>query len=242
MRTLVFILGFMVVGASYGQLTNPQQKLVLYNGETLTGERLVYESSLLKPSVFTLDDGQFETSSVEYFQNNHGYFANLGRLHNNRQERYAMRIQKGKINLFEEIEIEVYGGEELLANANTAENEVMLASGEAYNYYSKGDGTVKKANYHNLMFDMSDNPESVKHLKAYKKYRLLQWGLIGVGTGLIAANVVAQSATGIKFNPVMAIGLVVGGGSYFLQTPKEDSIWLAADEYNKPEPAVVSNP
>lgn len=242
MRTLFFILGLTIVGVSYGQLTNPQQKVFLYNGEILTGEHLIYESSLLKPAVFTLDDGQFETSSVEYFQNNHGYFANLGRLHNNRQERYAMRIQKGKINLFEEIEIEVYGGAELLANANAAENEVMLASGESYNYYSKGDGTVKKATYGNLMFDMSDNPESVKHLKAYRKYRLLQWGLIGAGAGLIAANVVAQSATGIKFNPVMAIGLVVGGGSYFLQTPKEDSIWLAADEYNKPDPAVVSNP
>jgi len=242
MKTLFFSIGLMLCAISNGQLTKPQQKLVLFNGEVITGSTLTYESPILKPAEFLLDGNSYETTSVEFFQNNHGYFANLGRQNNNRQERYAMRIQKGKINLFEEVEMEVYGGAELQIEGNSNGSDPMLASGEMYNYYNKGEESIKKASYRNLKVDLGDNSTSMKHLKAFKKYQVLQWSLIGIGTGLIAANVASQSATGVKFNPIMAIGLVVGGSSYFLQAPKSDSIWLAADEYNKPESAVVSNP
>ena len=228
--------------AVQAQLTTPQYKLYLYNGEELSGSNLVYEAPILKPSELVLDGVSYETSLVEFFRNKHGFFANLGRLHNNRQERYAMRIQSGKLNLFEEIDIEVYGGEDILVENGSDARDPLLASGESFQYYNKGNDPIKKANYQNLKYDLSDNPTSMKHLKAYQKYRLLQWGLIGVGSGLIAANVIAQSSSGVKFNPVMAIGLVVGGSSYFLQTPKHDSIWLASDAYNQPEPDVVSNP
>ncbi len=238
MRTLLVSLAILSVLSGKGQLTNPQQKLVLYNGEIITGEKLTYEAPILKPAEFVIDGTSVETSSVEFFQNKHGYFANLGRQHNNRQERYALRIQKGRMNLFEEIEIEIYGGEDLLIEGNSNGKDPMLATGEAYHYYSKDDDAIKKATYRNLKVDLSDNPISMKHLKNYKKYQVLQWTLISIGTGFIAANIANQSATGVKFNPIMAIGLVVGGSSYFLQAPKHDSIWLAADEYNRQDPVV----
>lgn len=242
MRTLITTLLLLAIHSVFAQLTSPQQKLILFNGDVINGERLIYDSPVMRAASFIVDDEPFETSSVEFFQNKHGYFANLARLHNSKQERYAMRIHKGKLNLFEEIEMEVYGGDELQVEGHSNGRDPMLASGEVFHYYNKGDETIKKATYSNLKIDLSDNPESMKHLKSYKKYQMLQWGLIGVGVGLIAANVLAQADNGVKFNPVMAIGFVVGGSSYFLQAPKEDFIWLAADEYNKPEAAVVSNP
>lgn len=232
MKAFVLSLSMFCFISVNAQLTHPEQKIILYNGEEIIGKKLLYETPLFKPSEFVLDGVSYESSAVEFFQNNHGYFANLGRQHNNRQERYAMRIQKGKLNLFEEIEISVYGGELLQTEENSNGKDPMLASGEVFHYYKKDGETIKKATCKNLKVDLSDNENSMKHLKAYKKYQVLQWGLIGVGTGFIAANIIAQSSTGIKFNPVMAIGLVVGGSSYFLQAPKSDSIWLAADEYN----------
>jgi len=62
--------------------------------------------------------------------------------------------------------------------------------------------------------------------------------LLGIGSGIIAMDVLRQSGGGVQFNPVMAFGFVVGGGSYLLETPKRDALWLAADAYNQEEPMV----
>lgn len=242
MRLLILLLGIFCGTQAVAQLTKPTHRLILFNGEVITGNQLVYNCPILKPAEFVLDGIAYETSTVEFFQNNHGYFANLSRQNSKSKERYAMRIQKGNINLYEEIEIEVYGGEELLVEGNSAGKDPLLASGEYFNYYSKGDESIKKATYRNLKVDLSDNPQSMQHLKQYKKYQVFQWGLLGAATGIIVANVAAQSGTGLKFNPIMALGLVIGGSSYFFEAGKSDSLWLAADEYNKSEQPLVSNP
>lgn len=242
MKTVFVSLGILFCGIVNAQLSNPQQKLILYNGEVLTGNSLLYHSPILKPAEFVLDGLSYETSMVEFFQNKHGYFANLSNQNRNSHERYALCIRMGKVNLFEEIDMEVYGGEELIVEENAKGRDPMLASGEYFQFYTKGNEAVKKATYRNMKVDLSDNEASMKHLKAFKKYQLLQWGLIGVGSGLIAANVINQAPGAVKFNPVMAIGFVIGGSSYFLQSPKSDSIWLAADEYNKHDIDVVSTP
>jgi hypothetical protein len=242
MRLLILFFGIFCGTEALAQLTKPVHRMILFNGEIITGEHLTYNCPILKPAEFVLDGISYETNTVEFFQNNHGYFANLSRQNAKSKERYAMRIQKGKINLFEEIEIDIYGSEELQVEGNSNGKDPLLASGEFFNYYSKGDEAIKKATYRNLKVDLSDNANSMYHLKQFKKYQLIQWGLIGAATGIVAANVAAQSSTGVKFNPIMAVGLVIGGSSYFLQAPKSDSMWLAADEYNKTEQPMVSNP
>lgn len=235
MRVITSALFIVFALQTQAQLTKSAHQLMLFSGENITGERLQYESDHLKTAIFTLDNETYDGSTVAYFKNNNGYFASLSRIHGLNTERYAMRIQTGKINLFEEINMDVYGGDELKTEGEINGKDPMLASGKMYQYYSKGDQAVFKANYENLSTDLSDNVQSMNHLKKYRNYRILQWGLIGAGAGILVANLIAQTGGPVKFNPVMAIGIAIGGGSYFLETPKEDELWLAADEYNKVE-------
>jgi|694.fasta_scaffold06193_1 hypothetical protein len=232
----IFCLCSMLVNA---QFTKPVNKIQLYSGDVITGENVIYNSPMIKQAVFMVDNDSYESSAVEYFQNNHGYFANLGRIHGFEKERYALRIKTGRINLFEEIEIDVYGGDDLKTEAPGNAQDPMLASGAEYQYYNKGDGKVMEANYRNLKVDLADNAKSVQLLKNFRNYRLLQCTMIGIGSGLIAASVISQTGGPIKFTPFMALGFVVGGGSYLLEGPKSDALWLAGDAYNRTDAGEV---
>ncbi len=236
MRILFSILSVLLVQFCSAQLTKPEHSVVLYTGEITTGEKLLYESQPLKDAMFNLDGEMFESEKVGFFQNNHGYFANLSKFHGPRAERYALRIKKGKINLFEEIEIDVYGGDELMIESNDEndkKNDMSLATGQVYQYYTMESGPLKKATYGNLKLDLASNAESMKYLHSYRNYRFLQWAMIGVGAGLITKSIADDSGRSIRFGPVMAMGIVIGGSSYFLQNAKSDALWFAADEFNK---------
>jgi hypothetical protein len=203
----------------------------LFSGDIFNGSRLIYTSPILKTPVFELDEKKFESPTVAFFQNNHGYFANLTKIYGPKNERYAIRIKSGKINLFEEIEIEPYAGDELSAS-DSEENE-MLATGEVFGFYNKGNGEIKKANYKNLRTDMADNEAATKELKAYRNMRYLQFALIGVGAGVIAYDIFKQRDNNVEFTVPIALGIAIGGSSYFLESKKEDALWLAVDAYNK---------
>ncbi len=230
---LTLVLTFQLVGAS-AQLTSPDFRIILYSGEIVNGNHLRYESPLLKPATFLIDDMEYSSFEVGFFQNSHGYFANLAKLHGENTERYAMRIKKGKLNLYEEIEISVYGGENLLTDDETGNQlqDPMLATGESFNYYSMGNEPVREANYSNLTVDLKDNAESLSHLKKYRNYRLLQWTMLSLGSGVVAYEVIRSSGSSVRLSPFMAFGIVIGGGSYFMEAPKQDELWLAADAYN----------
>jgi len=236
--SFLFLVCVTVVSA---QLTNPQHKVFLASGDVKIGERLTYETAPTGRQEFVLDNDRYDSEDVHFFQNNHGYFANLNRVLGNNKERYALRIRKGNLSLYEEIEMEVYGGEELKTEGEpgTDIQDPMLASGKMFEYYQMaGNDYVRKATYANLNVDLAGNTESLKHLGSFKKFRILQWALLGIGSGIIAMDVLRQSGGGVQFNPVMAFGFVVGGGSYLLETPKRDALWLAADAYNQEEPMV----
>jgi hypothetical protein len=50
---------------------------------------------------------------------------------------------------------------------------------------------------------------------------------------LITYGIIEQSGDDVRFSIPMAVGIVVGGSSYFLEKKKEDALWFAADAYNK---------
>ncbi|MFN8863250.1 MAG: hypothetical protein ACK5W1_02980 [Flavobacteriales bacterium] len=220
------------------QVTPVQNEVVLYSGERFSGVNLSYNSPILQPSSFQLDDKNFESSEVAFFRNYHGYFANLNKLYNDRAERYAMRIKEGKINLFEEVEFEVYA-EQNLAVTEGEDNE-MLATNESFQYFNKGDGAVQKANYKNLRLALADNAESKQEMNVFRNFRYAQIGLVVAGAGILAYEMVRQneaantsSDESIRFTPMVALGLVLGGSSYLLERPKQDAKWFAVDNYNK---------
>jgi hypothetical protein len=228
---------------SHAQMTKQKSHIQLVSGEKMQGELVVYSPQILEYPVFLVDGEEFETSNIAYIQNRNGYFANLDHLYQNSPERYALRIRKGRMNLFEEIDMDIYGGETLYTTGDVEIDSELLASGLTFQYYSIANDRVRKANYGNLKMDLAACAGSMDFLRDYRKYQWLQVGLIAGGAGLITQNVISMTGGPVQFNPIMALGLIVGGSSYFLEKAKSDALWLAADEYNKyEEPAVVQVP
>jgi hypothetical protein len=231
MRFLFLLFFTAICSSTFAQKTEAEHSVKLHTGEVFEGDKVLYINPILKQPSWELDGKKFETGIVAYIQNNHGFLANLNKIHGEKAERYALRIKKGKINLFEEVDIEFYGGETLEAEGD--EKPETLASGEIYQYYSMGDGEVKKARFKSLKNDLKDNEASVKHLNAFRNFKILQATLIALGAGIITYDIINQSDDAVRFSPMMAAGIVVGGSSYFLQSKKDDALWLAADAYNK---------
>lgn len=204
--------------------------IIAPTGEKKTGKRLLYVSAILKTPAFDLDGVLIESPSVAFFQNNHGYFAHLARLHGEKSERYAIRIKAGKLNLFEEVEMAYYGGDELLISEG--ENE-MLAKGEEFQYFNAGSGPILKANYVNLRDNVADNAVALKEVRMIRKLSYLQMALISLGAGTIGYEILRQKDSAVQFTPGMAAGIVIGGASYFLSGAKADARWLTVDAYNK---------
>jgi hypothetical protein len=232
MRFIITLIFATLYSVSFSQKTNQENSVKLHSGEIFQGEKALYINPILKQPSWEVDGQKFETNLVAFIQNNNGYIAHLNKIHGDKTERYALRIKKGKINLYEEIDIEYYGGE-TLEGADGDEKPETLASGEMYQYYAMGDGDVKKATFKSLKNDLKDNEESVKHLKAFRNFKFLQATLIALGAGIITYDIINQSDDAVRFSPLMAAGIVVGGSSYFLQSKKDDALWLAADAYNK---------
>lgn len=237
------ILGIALQSTLLAQLSEQKCYIQLVSGEKIEGETVVYSPQLLEYPVFLLDGMEYETDNIAFIRNRNGYFANLDHLYQNSPERYALRIRKGRMNLFEEIDMDIYGGETLNVTGNSEVDSELLASGLTFQYYSLGDDKVRKANYRNLRTDLASCEASMCFLRDYRKYQWIQAGLLAGGAGLITQNVISMSGGPVKFNPIMALGLIVGGSSYFLEKAKSDALWFAADEYNKyEEPALVETP
>ncbi|MCC6599419.1 MAG: hypothetical protein IT223_01960 [Crocinitomicaceae bacterium] len=231
---LLLLFGVLISIECSAQLGKINPYVITFNGEKFDGQQLSYDSPIMKPSHFKVDGNVFNAADVAFFQNNHGYFANLAKLYSDNSERYAIRIRSGILHLYEEINIDAYAQEELqiTENSSSMENE-MLATWEYFQYYTKNNGPVKKANYKNLKADLSDNPLSAHSMKNYRNYRILQVAMVLAGAGLVSMDIARQSNQAVQFTPWMATGIVIGGSSYFLESAKENEKWLAVDSYNK---------
>ncbi|MFY8138071.1 MAG: hypothetical protein ACOVMR_08195 [Flavobacteriales bacterium] len=220
--------------SSFAQKSPVVHKLFLYSGDSIEGTRLIYSTPILKAPVFQMDGENFQTDIVQFLQNNNGYLANLNKIYSDKSERYALRIKKGKMNLFEEIDMAFYGADELEIDKTIDESkQEMLATGTIFQYYNIGNGEVKKATLKNLRKDIDGVEAARKELNYHRNMKVLQFSLIAVGAGLITYGIIEQSGDDVRFSIPMAVGIVVGGSSYFLEKKKEDALWFAADAYNK---------
>jgi hypothetical protein len=229
MRTSLFLLCTLLALIANAQKRKSGHHVQLMSGETIEGKRLQYLSLSNMDPVFRLDDMMIPAKEVEFFQNNHGYFANLGRIEGFDQPNFALCIDKGRANLYQKIDIDIYGGD-LLQPKN---GEADLADGMKVQYYNVGTEPVRKVGYGNMKIDLADNLGATAHLKDYRKYRVVQMGLIGSGAGVLASTIAMQAGQPIQFNPMMLLGVLLSGSSLLLEAPKDDALWLAADEYNR---------
>jgi hypothetical protein len=232
-RIIIFLLLLSCVQTS-AQVTQPKiHSLELYSGESKEGSFLLYEKRVMHEPTFVLDSISFNSGDVAFFSNNHGSFANLGHIHGNKAQMYAMRIRSGKLDLYEQVDIEVYGYESLNVPPDMGDaTAAFLASGEYFEYYRKGKQEVKKANYRHLRLDLADNESSLEYLKKYRFYQFLQVGMIAAGAAITGGDLLLQDSDNIRITPISALGIVAIGCSFFTQYPKRDLLWQAVESYN----------
>jgi len=218
--------------------SNAQEKkyhVSLFSDSLLLGHHLVYERPILQTPYFMLDNQRIETKNVKFFSNRHGYFANLRELSGGK-ERYALRIKSGKVNLYEEIDMAIYGGDELQVEPNLGSStSPLLATGESLEYYVKGNNSIQKAKYKFLTIDLADNPESELQLKSFKKYRTLQLGIFGLGLATTVGSLFMNQNNRAEFSPITALGIIITGSAYLMEYPKRDALLNAVDAYNEGE-------
>ncbi len=228
MRNLTFLLALLSL-STYAQKSNPRSHIQLMSGETIEGKELIFVSPSNTEPVFQLDGILYPAKDVEFFKNKHGYFANLGRIEGFAKPSFAMRIDKGRTNLYQRVDIGVYAGAELMPGANGE----GLSDGTSFQFYNVGDEPLRKVGFSNMKVDLADNLGATAHLKDYRKFRFLQLGLIGSGAGVLASSLAVQAGQPFQFNPMMLLGVLLSGSSLLLESPKDDALWLAADEYNR---------
>ena len=228
MRNLTFLLALLSISA-YAQKSHPRSYIQLMSGESIEGKDLIFIAPSETEPVFQLDGISYSAKEVEFFKNKHGYFANLGRIEGFDKPSFGMRIDKGRTNLYQRIDVGVYAGAELMPGTNGE----GLSDGTSFQFYNVGDEPLRKVGYSNMKVDLADNLGATAHLKDYRKFRFLQLGLIGSGAGVLASSLAVQAGQPVQFNPMMLLGLLVSGSSLLLEAPKDDALWLAADEYNR---------
>jgi hypothetical protein len=111
-RTVKYFLVFVLSLLSVMQLLAQQGPffVILRNGQTHYGSSIVYERPILKDAQFVLDSVAYPADSVVFVQNHHGYFANLTDFYKKDYDQFAMRMKKETISVFEEVDMNVYGG------------------------------------------------------------------------------------------------------------------------------------
>lgn len=188
----------------------------------------------MEETYFQLDTMKFISRDVAFFKNGHGNFANLFHL-KGKGERYAMRTRKGKVSVYEKIDIEVYGSQNLEVSTVNAQSEFNtdLATGRKIHYYHIEGSKLQKAKYKYMIVDLASNETSKKWLKKYRFYQIMQVSLIGAGLGIIAADQASHISEQSIVAPVSIFGLAVAGSSFFVKFAKDDFLWNAVDAYNK---------
>ncbi|NNE54826.1 MAG: hypothetical protein HKN32_02315 [Flavobacteriales bacterium] len=201
------------------------------NGELEYANSVVYEHRIMREGMFHLDSSVIRSQEIRFFKNNNGYFANLEYAYESRPNTYAMRIRKGSVDLYEEIDINVYGGEELGAGDLNI-HPSKLATGRAFQYYCIDGQHIRKASYRNLAKDLRAFPEGLENLRKHRKYQVLQVSLIAASASMIVGGLAANHEDP-AFTPVMGLGVVFGGLSLFCNTPKQDYLWNAVEVYRR---------
>ncbi len=77
--------------------------------------------------------------------------------------------------------------------------------------YNKGYSNLKNASYRNLVLDLADNPESIKHLNNYKKQTKRQTMFLVGGLAVGAGTIIALTNKGNKDSSI--VPYLLGGAT-----------------------------
>jgi len=234
-RTLKYFLVFLLSLMSVVQLLAQQAPffVTLRNSQTHYGSKIVYERPILQDAQFVLDGVVYPADSVAFVQNHHGYFANLRDFYKKDYDQFAMRMKKAPISVYEEVDMNIYGGESLrLSDYGNKPEKAPMATGNHFHFYTKNEGPVKRATFKNLKVDLADKPAAEEHLVRFKRYRYLHYGLMAGGVAITLAEVLSQPRDNIQLTPFTVLGMAVMGSGFFTINARKEILWDAVDAYN----------
>ena len=252
-----------VVMACYGLTARAQVRpsenfIRLYSDSVIYAEKIKLRPDFTGALQLRVNDKRFPMSQVKFFNNEDGFFANTRKLNLIQPAGFAERIIEGRINVFQEVDIDPFLYDRPYY-FNERRNEAVNLS----MYYNKGDGDLKKVKYHNLKRDMADNIESMRLLAGYRKSMTTSKILyVSAGVSIIAGLVAFvmdnndTSAPSFTYDPkgfpnginrdtkVKSIGttatfilfgasLGLAGGGYAVHLAGNRRLENAVDSYNK---------
>ncbi|MFM7234551.1 MAG: hypothetical protein ACKOZM_08165 [Flavobacteriales bacterium] len=235
MKSIGTIVLLLTATIGWTQKTEPTIYIKLFAGDSIAGSRLTYLTPDNTEAMFQMAGKLYPAREVEFFRNNFGYFANVGSIEGFKNPRFAMRLGKGKINLFQRVQIETYMQDSLILM------DEGMADYRSFQYYNVGNEALRKAIYSNMKVDLAGSAAAAPHLKDFRKYRAIQIGLIACGAGVLGLGAYSSALpmSGVEntkqtvLNPVTLLGLILSGGSLLMEAPKRDALWLAADAHNQ---------
>jgi len=165
-RNVILLLMVLFLNAGiYGQ-TYDKHKDFIYtiSNQLIYADKVEYVDPFLASSYIMLDSIKYKLNSIKFYNNSDGFFANIS-LKGGFSSRFAERIEKGRINLYENW----VSSPGHMAPTGFNGGMMMMGGGRSkIQYYNKEWGDLKKASYKNLIVDLADNEESMLFLKKYK--------------------------------------------------------------------------
>lgn len=243
-KVLLFFLILWNIGLIFGQVDENKNFIYSFSDSVIYGRIIEYKTPFLGSSHFLVDSKKIQPDLVKFYRNETGFYANTKTVNFSGTSSFTERIRKGKINLYEK-ETTTYSPGHF--NSTTGMYSGGMITKNIKNYYNKGFGDLKKANYQNLNLDLSDNPASMIYLNKYKSVRDAQTVLYIVGGATLIGGFATlinkiQNTDSNDSEPepnvtgsLVAVG--IGAGcfwvSYFMSFSKPKHLRNAIDAYNK---------
>jgi len=208
----MMILGLILLSlVSFGQVDETKNYLYLYSDSVIYSKFITFESPFFSEGYFILDSNEILSKKVKFYKKENDFYASLN------YNEFALRVCKGKINLYEIVKFGVNHTKYIL------------------NFYNKNFEDLKDANYTNLKIDLADNKESLLYLNKFKKIRNIQTVLCLVGGASILGCITTLPNNSSGTGNIIAL---IGGGccfwaSYFISFSKPKQLRRAIDSYNK---------
>ncbi len=206
--------------------------LVLYSGKTIKCTHIQYGSPFFNTNV-----GIYREDSVKFYKNSSGSFANTKHLSRRNTSSFMRATTTGPINLYSQTITSVKSGgykQDRKTGAYMYTRDQSMT--QEYLYYNKGTGSLKKAKYKTLKFDLADNPKSMKQLRKCRNIRVAEISIYVLSLAMATAGIAAIFEEDGAHENLTYVGPPVAILMYYLvrgNNLKQKKIRKAIEAYNK---------
>lgn len=235
------------------QLDESRNFIYLYSDSVIYADQVRLRPDIMGGWQLRTDSRGIPLRGVKFFNNRNGFFANTRKTTVLGQNTFSERIIEGKINLFQEVLYDERWYERRHAPPGASGRPIDIRM-----YYNKGYSDLKRVNYRNLRADMSDNPQSLDFLAAYRRSLNTRNVLYTAAGASLIASLVSFVIAGAKagesseeffsrkpgtFNPkkpnlvpsfsLLGVGAGLSIGGFFVHRSASRNLENAVDAYNR---------